>query len=249
MAIEKTGNDLVVIASAPAEMAEGQTALIERVKGLESEAAIDLADAEKLVQQCENSNLAIEPPKRLLVRAKSRALYLSKVREALEAGYAIVPSFLGTTIAVRVKNKKPNSRSHTTGHSNWLPTVPNVPAEVLPSGEGRYVNPQPLVDGDVFPEKDANGKVIRYESFAYARAFNEEIGLPVEFLKPTIIEMTNKGMARKIFDEVAIIDGNIPDGRGGRGKPDPLVVGTIIDRANRKRMSFLIAWFVDTKTF
>ena len=65
--------------------------------------------------------------------------------------------------------------------------------------------------------------------------------------------MTGKTMARKLFDEIAVVDG-VPRTRSSfvnnnSTKGDPLVVGVILDRVNHKRMSFLIAWFVDTKTF
>jgi hypothetical protein len=247
--IEKTGNDLLIIASQPAELAEGQAALIERMKGLEIEAQTDLNEANILVERCEKAHLGTDRPKRFVKRAQSRLLYLSKMREALESGYVIMPNFPGTTIAVRVKKKKPNSRTQNAS-TDWRAknSVPDVPADILPVGEGRYVNPIPKIWSEQWSEDD--GKTTK--AIAYATAFDEELALPVDFLKPTIVEMTGKTMARKLFDEIAVVDG-VPRSRNAfvsnSTKGDPLVVGVILDRVNRKRMSFLIAWFVDTKTF
>jgi hypothetical protein len=250
--IEKTGNDLLVIASQPQELADGQSALIARVKEKEIEAQTDLSEAEILIDRCQKAHLGIERPKRFKKRAESRLLYLSKMREALESGYVIMPNFPGTTIAVRVKKSKPNNRARFAS-SEWRAenAVPDVAAEILPTGEGSYVNPTPKIYSEGWTEGEGDKKVDK--AIAYATAFEEELALPADFLKPSIIEMTSLAMNRKLFDEIAVIDG-VPRSRNAfvnnnSSKGDPLVVGVILDRVNRKRMSFLIAWFVDTATF
>ena len=236
--IEKTGNDLVVIASSPQELADGQLAIIEQVKAKEKEAQEDYANACVLVSQCEDAKLNAQYAKRLKTRAEGRKRYLLKVRAALESGYVIMPNFPGNTIAVRVKREKPFDKvaSSTYGH----PSVPDVLPEQLPAGEGRYVDPRPLIDS--LREEHTGGKGEKIvERSAWPIGYDEEIALPVDFLKPSIIQMTGAAMNKKIFDELAVTqEASMPKG-------DPMVIGRIVDRRNNRRISFLVAWFVDTK--
>lgn len=238
--IEKTGNDLLVIASHPQELAEAQTALVVRVKGMEAEAQVDLNEAVILIDRCQKAHLGTNRPKRFKRLAESRLLYLSKMREALEAGYVIVPNFPGETIAIRVKRDDPKHQSKVSTYN--YPALDDAKSEELPASEGRYVDPAPFVKKNDSNTKDSNGMEIT-KFYSRTDGFNEELSLPVEFLKPTIVELTGSAMTRKLFDEIAITkDSTIRDG-------DPMVLGRIRDRRNKKLMSFLIAWFVDTKTF
>lgn len=236
--IEVTGNDLVVIASDPQELADGQAATIEVMKRKEAEAEAEVQQAEMLVESCMRANIGTASATRALKRAESRHLYLTKVRQALEEGYVIVPNFPGRTIAVRVKRDKPSGKVVETS-SKWAQNAPDQIAQILPVGEGRYVDVRPIQKDDSYKETDSDGKqVTKY--LAWATDFSEEFGLPVEFMKPTVIQRTGKTMARKIFDEIAITG----DPAWTRG--DPMVLGRIRDRKNRKEITFLVAWFVDT---
>lgn len=246
--IEKTGNDLVVIASHPQELAEGQVAVIQKVKEKELEAQDDLASAEHLLTVCKESGLNIPHAERGVRRAKQRVIYLDKVRQALEAGYVLVPNFPGDTIAIRVKEGSTPKRDHQEGNG-WQPSVDPQEGHILPAGEGQYVDPLPYsVTGINRSTNDKGEAVTRH--YAYATEWDDEIALPVEFVKPTVIERTGMGMTRKIFDEIAVTRNM--DMRGAStaarvNKGDPIVVGRIYDRQNKKAMSFLVAWFVDTK--
>ena len=238
--IEKTGNDLLVIASQPQELAEGQAAIIVRAKELEAEAQKELSEANILIDRCSHAHVDVKRPKMLRKRAESRLTYLSKMREALEAGYVIVPNFPGETIAIRVKRDNPKFQQKTSTCN--YPQIDDAKSEELLAGEGKYVDPAPLEHRSRFDTTDEKGKDIT-RFYTRTGSWDDEIGLPVEFLKPTIVEMTGNAMARKLFDEIALTkDSKIRDG-------DPMVLGRIRDRKNKKMMTFLIAWFIDTKTF
>lgn len=238
--IEKTGNDLVIIADNPQELAEGQVALIEQIKIKEGIAQQDLDSANALIEACEESNINSGHANRLRLRAESRLLYLGKVRSALEAGYAIVPNLTGNTIAIRVKRDKPAPNAQvSTGYKRDQPAA--LP-QILPEGEGRYVDPNVLQEVHLL---DDSAEKHKREWMTVATEFDDDIGLPVEFLKPTIVQKTGKCMMRKLFDEIAVVQNQWNPASGTKG--DPMVVGRIIDRRNRKAMSFLVAWFIDTK--
>lgn len=239
--IEKTGNDLLVIASHPQELAEGQLAMIEHVKIKEAESQLELTANGELMEHCKKAKITTAPVKRLRSKIESRLKYLTKLRTALEEGFVIVPNFPGTTIAVRVKRDKPIRKTETSTYST--PGISSVAPEQLSQGEGRYVNPIPIVKTHAQNTGEkrygSTEEIIKYS--AWPVAYDEDIALPVEFLKPTVMQMTTKTMARKLFDEILIIDGNIAQ----RG--DPMVLGRLIDKRNGKQVTFLIAWFIDSK--
>lgn len=246
--IEKTGNDLVVIASQPSELAEGQVAIIEKVSQKELEAQDDLASAETLLAACESAGLNVTHAKRGVVRAKSRLMYLGKVKAALEAGYVIVPNFPGETIAIRVKKDSSPKRDHRE-RDRWEPDIPAQEGHILPAGEGEYVNPLPEVYRGSYDGKDNAGVPIK-RHYAYASGWDDEISLPVDFLKPTVVQRAGMGVSRKIFDEIAVtrdMDMRSLNQTKRVNKGDPMVLGRIYDRRNNKALSFLVAWFVDTK--
>lgn len=232
-----------MIASQPQELADAQLAIIESVKRKEQSADQDINSACVLLKQCDENHISSAHAKRLRNRAVKRKTFLSKMREALEAGYVIVPNFPGSTIAVRVSKKKPNPKKYDSAWSNE--GVPSVKPDELPVGGGRYVDNEPFVLRRSYMKKQSDGTE-KERHLVWASSFDENLSLPVEFLKPTIVQMTGKAMAKKLFDEIVVVDGTTS---ATARKTDPLVIGRIIDKENNKQMSFLIAWFVDTVTF
>ena len=89
----------------------------------------------------------------------------------------------------------------------------------------------------------------------FIEGFDEEIGLPVEFLKPEVVRRTAAAMDPRIFDEVVLVrDGAWRDTHAGQDAPprgrDPMVMGRIVlrgaNRWDRRTLSFLVAWFFDS---
>jgi hypothetical protein len=168
---------------------------------------------------------------RLIAHGKKRVLYLGKVKEALEAGYVIVPNMPGDTIAIRVKRENPR-QSHQLDKP-YRPSVHRENPDLLPSGQGDYVKPLPT--GEIHTNVLPDGK----KTFDLLIGdFDDEIGLPVQFMKPTLVKRLGEALDLKIFDEIEVVNGHV----------DPLIVGHVIERTSdtRKRTSFLIAWFVNT---
>jgi hypothetical protein len=238
--IEATGNDLVVIASDPNELAESQKATIERVKLKKAEAEQEITAAEAVMDEALRAGLSMEAAKPMIRRARSRLLYLDKVQAALEAGFLIVPAMRGDTVAIRVKRESPAGKVQS--REGYKPSLNDQKAQLLPAGQGRYVDPTPFVTEDEHKVRKPDGREITVHT-AWASEFDEHVVLPVEFMRPTVIHRTGLMMQRKIFDEIAVIGG-----RASRSA-DPLVVGRILDGSqNRRPLHFLIAWFLDTAT-
>ncbi len=74
--------------------------------------------------------------------------------------------------------------------------------------------------------------------------FCDEIDFPAAIAQPAVLEATRAAMLRNIFDEI----GCLP----ARKKPDPILLGRIYkptDSVRESPLSFLIAWWIDTRSF
>jgi len=258
--------DLVVIASDPQELVRAQEALIARLdeKILQAErerAAAAVEPAELQIDQELNSATAKalvtqardqlkESGRRLAAIAERRVVYLQKVREALAAGFVMVPTLPGHVIAVRTARARPAGRQYIWDVNRSADPSPVLPDPALPPGEGRYVAPMPEHEHQPRAGSDRQDIVVS--------GFDEQIALPVEFLKPSVVQRTARAIDLKIFDQIVLIrDGAAQDTFAGASQPprgDPMVVGRVMLRrpgAHRwerpKVLSFLIAWFFDTK--
>lgn len=243
--IESTGNDLVVIADNPTEMVEAQQATIATVAGKLAMARNEEADAVETVLALERANLNTDIAKRMLKRCESRTLYLDKAHQALSAGYVIVPEMPRDVIAIRV-NRRPIGQRSESVH-RYSPSIHEVAASSLPVGEGEYVDPLPESQRGSYNTKDSEGKPITKYYRETTGEWNTDLALPSEFLKPTVIERTGKMMMRKIFDEIAVIGANGLTASRAK-KADPMVIGSVIDKMANRKLWFLVAWFIDTRT-
>jgi hypothetical protein len=166
-----------------------------------------------------------------LNRTKKRILYYEKLKVAVAAGYVVVPNFPIDVFAVRVQRQKQPAqvKDNTRG---GFPAVP----ELLPAGEGRYVDDQ-LHYRDVSLVATVDGKereVPRYMSDDY-----DAVDFPVTLVKPSIMDATARAMALKVFDQLGTVTNEV-----GR---DPIVVGQLLDpRGHGRRITFFIAWWLDT---
>lgn len=221
-------NDLVVLADNPQDMVQAQHDLIgwaeQKIECCNSE----VADCEAVVSAIEKTELKPDIAKRLLSKARKRAEFYVKTQQALAAGYLIVPNMPSETVAIRVSREQPR---WCTVSSEWKL---EQKAEHLPAGEGRYVKPDPFFD-TIKRETEPDKREISYYR---ATKFDEEIVLPVQFMKPAVIKRAGICMEEKIFDEIAVC---LNEG------PDPIVLGILNDASRPGRqICFLVAWFVDT---
>jgi hypothetical protein len=243
--IEATGDDLVVIADNPAEMVEAQNATIGAIKLKMEHAQTELADAVETLRSLEAAGMATSVAGRMEKRAQSRVDFLTKALQALEAGYVIVPEMPSEVVAIRVRRRP--RHQHETAHGNYTPSINPGKAEALPAGEGEYVDPIPVTKIEKFHENQGDGTLTRTHRMTTGE-WDTEIALPVEFLRPTVVQRTSKVMMRKIFDEIAVIGASGTFTGARAKKADPMVVGSVIDHVAKRKLWFLVAWFVDTKT-
>lgn len=180
--------------------------------------------------------------KRHLTIASKRVVFYQKIKAALEAGYYIVPNFPVTLFAIRTAKEKPATLwTNTVWMSKFIQK-----AQVLPQGEGVYQSPNPIVRaGSEYEVTQQDGRKARRQD-GWADEW-DEMEFPVNMAKLEIMEATTRAMGIKVFDEI----GMLPSDK--RRHPDPIIVGRITDpRAHgwgeKRQVSFLLAWHLDTKT-
>lgn len=229
------GDNVEVTAALPSEMVQCQDALIQwcqqKVRGIREETNELTAAVQSAVQHKWGASVL----KRQLDKSKKRIVYYGKIMSALKAGYCIIPNFPITGFAIRTKRKIPTGNAT----ENWWARFEQKPTP-LPEGEGEYKNPFPLVMQDGTKEiKD--GKEIT-KKVAYPYEWND-LEFPISMAKPQIIETTSAAMNLHIFDALGICP---PERRR-----DPMIIGAIYDPTAAKhadrRVSFLIAWHLDTR--
>lgn len=168
-------------------------------------------------------------------RTKQRMIYYAKIQKAVQLGYLVVPNFDVDVIAVRVKRSVPNAK-----------VDEKIAApELLPPGVGRYVGPRHTGYDQRREYKDYEGKTKTTTDF-HPTGYATDYEFPVAMVKPVILDATDRAMMHRVFDRVGVVR--------GKRKSDPIVVGQIIDPANRKWarrvdpkcVSFFVAWWLDT---
>lgn len=158
-------------------------------------------------------------------RAEKRVIFFEKMREALKAGYYIVPNFPIELFAIRTNKRNPHP-----DHSRYYWDIKREDAQELPVGKGEYKNPRPLV----VREREQIGEKVVESSYTNGW---DELEFPVTMLRPEIIEVTNKAMALEIFDQFGVLPAT--------KNQDPIIVGQIVNK--KMTLSFMIAWHFDTK--
>ncbi len=167
-------------------------------------------------------------------------MYYEKIKAASLEGHLIVPNFDVEVMAVRVSRVKP--RFLIEGHQG--DRVNLVRPELLPVGEGRYVDDVNVVEHRTHTVPDGKGGTREIHRYSPVE-FDDEVDFPVIGVKPIILEATALAMSKKIFDRIGVVTGK---------KTDPVVVGQIIDPRGSitrwhqptKFVSFFIAWWLDT---
>jgi len=167
-----------------------------------------------------------------LNRTAKRILYYEKIKAAVEAGYLIVPNFPIDVFAVRVQRHRQPKVTASYPESSKFDTKP----ELLPAGEGRYVDDR-LFTRDLSHTELREGKERRVG--VYVSSDYDTVDFPVVAVKPAILQATQRAMALNIFDQMGSVQNE-----SGR---DPIVVGQLLDpRGNGRRVTFFVAWWLDT---
>jgi hypothetical protein len=231
-------DDQTLVALTPADMATAQHDLLAWCDAKVAAVRQELADLQTNLELATEHGWKRESVAAALSRCEKRVRYYEKLKAAVDAGYLIVPNFPIDVFAVRVRRAKPTAKVHDSAWSSNFRATP----ELLPVGEGRYVDDQVSYRDESYSENlpDGRGGTKTTEVRRYIVDEFKEVGFPVVAVKPAILSAATRAMALRIFDEVGTV-------RNEAGR-DPIVVGRILDgtRHNRRAVTFFIAWWLET---
>jgi hypothetical protein len=231
---EAEGN-LALVALTPGEMPEQQRKLADwcgrKIDLVERELATFVALEDEAIE----GGFKHAAYTSAVNRTKKRIVYYQKIKAAVEAGYLIVPNMPTRTFAVRVNRAKPTRRE---GESQW--NVNSATPELLPAGEGRYVDDAVFTGSETYPDTNYKGEAIEKTRY-FATAFDEDVDFPLRGVMPEVLRATGRAMALRLFDQLGVVQNS-----GGR---DPIVVGQLLDpRGKRGLTTFFVAWWLNTDT-
>lgn len=176
-------------------------------------------------------------------QAVQRVFFYQKMLAAFEAGYYIVPNFPVTLFAIRTDKPQPKrmwARLKYSSQKNF-----EQEAKILPVGEGEFQNPQPAIH-QIHGSVRVDDKLER--TFAFQAEAWQELDFPANMARVHVMEAATRALDEKIFDEVGFLPQDY------KRNPDPLLIGRITRPGKPKwygdlaKVSFVIAWFIDTKT-
>lgn len=231
--------DFTVVANSPKEMETAQKSLIlwaaRKIQAIKGE----MEEAQSQLDLHTKNKWNTDGWKKQLRKYERRADFYRKIKAALEAGYYIVPPFPIDIFAIRTKRSSPDRKDGYNSDNH------NQRAQILPVGEGRYVDPRPIRDtyNENILQKDGTKKAVTHY---YASEF-QEVEFPFKLARAEIRSLTDKAMGLKIFDRM----GALPMTRS----PDPIICGQIMvpNKAyygwgNGDCVNFFVCWWLDTKT-
>lgn len=231
--------DFTVIAQSPKEMETAQRSLIlwaaRKIQMVKNELAEIYAQEKLAISHKWNAS----GWRSQALKQERRAEFYRKIKMALEAGYYIVPPFPMDIFAIRTKRATPHQYLGGSSDNH------NQPAQVLPAGEGRYVDPRPLRESfeDTETRQGKEVTVTKYFATEY-----QDVDFPFKLARAEIRDLTDKAMGLKVFDRMGVL----PRVRN----PDPIVCGQILvpdkpfwrGSESRQAVNFFVAWWLDTKT-
>lgn len=230
---ETEGGNITVIARYPYQMEKCQKSLIEWCAQKIAQTQAEADDLLENLEIAKKNGWGTAAFVRHSRKAIQRVQFYDKIKLALEAGHCIVPNFPVDIIAIRTKKHKPEEQED---KDRW--DRKEQSADVLPSGEGEYKSPLPVIFQRALP----TGKDGAAETYYFAKEF-QDCDFPFTVAKPEILSATALAMMDKVFDEIGVLPGS------KKRKADPIIVGRIIDPRStydKRFVTFLIAWFVDT---
>lgn len=224
--------ELTLVALTPADMVPAQAELSAWCVRKLAAVTTELADLETNLELATQHGWKHASVEASLNRAAKRVTYYEKMKAAIDAGYLIVPNFPIDVFAVRVARRKQPEKVY---DNNWASNFA-ANQQLLPAGEGRYVdNTVRLRNESHTAVVDGKEKHVR----RYVSASYDAVDFPVLAVKPAILSTTQRAMALKIFDQMGTVTN-----QSGR---DPIVVGQLLDpRGNGRRVTFFVAWWLDT---
>lgn len=244
--------DMTLIARTPDQLQAEQRRLIGWCDAKRNEVDAQIAELEAGIAHHRKLKWGYAPLRNALAREKQRLTFYSKVQDALEAGFYIVPNFPCDVFAIRT-DQSPFVEQQSTDRRRAQAGM-SVGGPALESGEGDYQNPN-LVGRVIYQDQRTKSypKGTTETEVVYHAVGDEyrEMVFPFAFAKPEVLTATQQAMALKIFDELAVLP-------SAKKKTDPMVIGRIIRPWQRSRwnsesnlqrhLSFLVVWWLDTNT-
>lgn len=232
--VKAAEQNLSLVALSPSEMPATQAALGEWCLQKCAELKRELADLEEHALIAAGNGWKLRGLNASISRTEKRIVYYSKMKDAVDAGFLMVPNFPVTLLAVRVKSAKMRTTESEYSISSRFDAKP----ELLPTGEGGYVDERVFHSNESYDTPDGKGgtkHVTRYVSGEY-----DAPDFPFAMVKPAVLQRTQEAMARRIFDTIGMVEN-----RSGR---DPIMVGQLLDpRGNDRRVTFFLAWWLNTR--
>lgn len=212
--------------------------MIAWAKAQQSQVSSELAEERASLAVAVKRKWATAPFKRRVSRLERRVEFFSKMEDALAAGFILIPNFDMDVFAIRTRAQTPAGGVRQGRFNNFL-----QPAQILPKGEGRYVDPNPFVHTEEAKVPDGKGGT-KLEVHQWPSGIDEAITFPLAMARPMLMTKTGEAMALKVFDEIGIARDTQWRRTGTRG--DPFLVGRI-GNPNRGRaaVSFFIGWSFD----
>lgn len=209
---------------------------VARLKEFVTEAIKGKWRSKPMIELQSTAEARVKRAEKRVVKAQGRVEFYEKFKVALEAGYYVVPNFPVNLIAIRTDVERPRRKSSTTTYAvSSRQQVFKEYAKELPAGQGSYQNP---VLGTCSYPGNKDGNVQYYNNWSTGW---DEMEFPVTMARLEILQAAKRAMALKIFDEV----GALPTENLRCG--DPVLVGRLcLD--GRRRVTFMIAWHLDTRT-
>ncbi len=221
--------------------------VIKQIEGLKTELAL----AEENLAHAVKTKLRQTGWKRQVKLWSNRVVYYGKMQAALEQGYFIMPDLPNVIDIFAVRTAQKSTHQVGMGSYQWSAEndIKNIEAQQLPEGEGRFVDPAPFTSVRTRQVTSHNQRTGKDETntvhIVKTTGIDETMDFPVKAVRPQVLDSTGIAIARKLFDELGIIQPHT----GSTRKGDPIVVGRIKRKEGVKEIgcSFIIHWWVATE--
>lgn len=207
-----------------------------------AEAEEDVTELTEAYNKAKRNKWASTTLRNQMKKAISSRTYYQKVRAAILAGYHIIPNFGSDDIQLfAVRKAKEGIRR---AEVLWWHHLPDAQDDGLDLGEGEYFGARPF---DTTITRKVGGNE---ETHKVSIGYLKPIAFPAVMAKPVIMDATSQAFDEKIFDAIGVSPPTRPGRRPKRSShraydPDPMIIGFIYDKKNKKRLSFMLAWHLD----
>lgn len=232
-ALAVPGQSRILAALSASEMEQTQKQLVGFCQRKIQALRLDYKEAQANFDHAKVAKWRTAPFEAAMRKTKKAIVYYGKIWAAVKAGYVIVPNFDAEVMAVRTDSAAPR---HAQGSAPWQ--INRTQATTLPVGVGRYVDDEVTTRYCGYTDRSDPNKPKAVDRYA-TDDFRDEIDFPISVVKPIVMDATQRAMALRIFDRVAV---------AGAAKKDPIVLGHIMKGKDVVGATFFIAWWIDPET-